>query len=56
MSIIKTKGEYEFRLANGHLAGKIIYDSLWRCWRFVGDCRLDFDYIKELYKFMRKLR
>jgi hypothetical protein len=55
--IIKTKGEYEFLLANGHLAGKIVYDKIWECWRFESNsCRLSKEYIKELNKFMDKLK
>jgi len=54
--ILKTKGEYSFILANGHVAGKIVYDVVWRTWRFeTASCRLDKYHIKELSKFMNKL-
>lgn len=56
MKIRKIKGEFEVRLDNDHLAGHIVWDALWKTWRFEPkSCRLSFPYIKDLYKFMRKL-
>ena len=43
--IKKTKGEYEFRLLNGHLAGKIVYDGVWDCWKFNDFCDLCSEYL-----------
>ncbi len=58
MKIKKTLGEFEVRLDNDHLAGHIVWDGLWKEWRFVSKkgCILSFPYIKELYKFFKKLK
>ena len=57
MRIQKVSGEYEVRLGNRHLAGKIVWDSIWEEWRFVPEnCRLDYDYMKKITKFMKKLK
>ena len=55
--IKKISEVYEFRLANGVLAGTIEWDTTWSCYRFISKgCRLDLRYMKEVFRFMEKLK
>ena len=58
MKTIKTSGEYEVYFDNYHLCGRVVWDSSWNEWRFVPTPGTQFKdcYMKEIYKFMRKLK
>lgn len=56
MRITKTKGEYEVRFDNTHLCGTIEWDATWSEWRFIPTGIFSVGYLKEIVKFMEKLK
>lgn len=59
MRIVKTKGIYEIHFTNGHFVGTIEYDPEWRIWYFIPNkqgVKLSKHYLKDIYKFIRRLR
>lgn len=58
MNIKKTSGEFEVRFDNGYVCGKITWDKIWSEWRFEPkiDCKFQDYMLKEIYKFMKRLR
>jgi len=53
----RIKPNIEVYFDNGHHVGTIIYDALWNQWRveFTKGTRLSYHYLKDIYKYMRKL-
>ena len=56
MKIQKTVGKYEVRFDNSHLCGTIEWDAMWSEWRFIPTGRFSVGYLKDIVKFMEKLK